>query len=508
MKKKPNNTSKYKGFFQILNTILRSNIFFYLIMSVFAAELLLLAFSATYPMLFDEEYHLGIIDIYSRQISPFMTTQPLDAAFHGDITRYGSYLFHYLMSWPYRFIQLFTHDIMTSVIALRLICISMVLSGVFVWRKALTLLRVSTPLIHSTFLIFILITNVPFALSQLNYDAGVFLLTPTILYVLLKIWDSPTLNPVWIALFIVLASIAPLVKFTMLPIVAVCAVIVGVIIWKRRVHIRTSLSGYSKLQKTVMSIAIIGAAGLFCERYVYNILVYRALEPKCHKIHSKESCQEYTVWRRDTSWTERNIGKPRNNPAVYTATYWLPQIVNDFFVTGAFIDKSAKEVPSIRYLPKDMQASKNTTLFRVGGMSIALVSIIVLLFTLKKVSKSHRKLLILTATLLSVYALSMWLRNYTDYLKIGAGTAAQGRYYIPLLIPIIATIGVALQHRLTVPALKYAFLSVILLLFSQGGGIMGYIMTSNYYWYWPAWRDHLDPFYQSLRSLLPLIGRS
>ena len=488
--------------------ILQSNIFFYVIIGIFAAELSLLALSATYPMLFDEEYHLGIIDIYSRQISPFITIQPLDAAFHGDITRYGSYLFHYFMSWPYRFIQLFTNDIMTTVIILRLICILMVLASVVVWRKVLLKLRVSKPLVHTTLLVFILITNVPFALSQLNYDAGVFLLTPTILYVVLKVWDSRTLNPFWITLFIILASIAPLVKFTMLPIVAVCGVIVASVIWQRRAHIKKSLRAYTTVQKAVMSIAIIAAVGLFCERYVYNILVYRAPEPKCHKVHSKESCQEYTVWRRDTSWTDRNVGKPRNNPAVYTATYWLPQIVNDFFVTGAFIDKNAKEIPSIRYLPKDMQASKNTTLFRVGGMSVALISIIVLLFTLKKVSKSHRKLLILTAALLSVYALSMWLRNYTDYLKIGSGTAAQGRYYIPLLIPIIATIGVALQHRLKLPVLKYAFLLVILVLFSQGGGVMGYIMTSNYYWYWPAWRDQLDSFYQSLHSLLPLIGRS
>ncbi len=50
-----------------------------------------IAVSAIYPMLFDEEYHLGIIEIYSHQLSPFITVQPPEAAFHGDITRYGSY---------------------------------------------------------------------------------------------------------------------------------------------------------------------------------------------------------------------------------------------------------------------------------------------------------------------------------------------------------------------------------------------------------------------------------
>jgi hypothetical protein len=155
MKKNNKNTSKNPKLFHTLSTILRSNIFFYVIIGIFAAELSLLALSATYPMLFDEEYHLGIIDIYSRQISPFITTQPLDAAFHGDITRYGSYLFHYFMSWPYRFIQLFTNDIMTTVIILRLICISMVLAGVVMWRKVLLDLRVSKPLVHTTLLVFI-----------------------------------------------------------------------------------------------------------------------------------------------------------------------------------------------------------------------------------------------------------------------------------------------------------------------------------------------------------------
>ena len=107
--------------------IISSKWFFIFVTIFFFAEMAWIALSAIYPMLFDEEYHLGIIDIYARQISPFIASQPAEASFHGDITRYGSYLFHYLISFPYRFISIFTDDLPTKIIALRFNCIGIVI---------------------------------------------------------------------------------------------------------------------------------------------------------------------------------------------------------------------------------------------------------------------------------------------------------------------------------------------------------------------------------------------
>jgi nitrate/nitrite transporter NarK len=64
-------STQYKIWQFFLKTI-SSKWFFISITTFFFIEMAWIALSAIYPMLFDEEYHLGIIDIYARQISPFI----------------------------------------------------------------------------------------------------------------------------------------------------------------------------------------------------------------------------------------------------------------------------------------------------------------------------------------------------------------------------------------------------------------------------------------------------
>ena len=87
---------------------LGSRIFFAGILTVFVLQALWFALSALYPMAFDEEVHFGIINIYAHQWSPFLAGQPAGADSFGAIARDPSYLFHYLMSFPYRLLEQIT----------------------------------------------------------------------------------------------------------------------------------------------------------------------------------------------------------------------------------------------------------------------------------------------------------------------------------------------------------------------------------------------------------------
>ena len=499
---------------QSIQDILSSNITYGIVLGIFALQLLWLAFVMNYPALFDEEFHLGIIDIYSRQFSPFITMQPPEAAFHGDITRYGSYLFHYLMSYPYWLISQYTGDIKTQVIFLRIICIVFVLLGVFMWRKFLLRARVGKSTITAVTLFFTLIPLVSLALSQLNYDSLAFLVVPSLFYITLRVTEKNKRQIVWLIGLISLSFVGVLVKFTLLPIAFVCVLVaIGWIGYQyKKDGVKILVKQYKQL-KTGAKIGLvclcIVSAGLFIERYATNIVQYRAIEPKCDQVHSRESCMQYTVYKRDTTWRENNdkINKQRDSAYTYTTTYWAPHIFNDFFVVGALVYDHQQPL-EIRYLPKNIEASGGIPFLRSAGWIIMYIALLLILVRLPYLWKHYRVLVVLVLGTLVVYGVALWLRNYTDYLKIGTGTAAQGRYFIPLLIGIF-TLGVlSISSLLKRIRYKAALLGVGLLIISQGGGISTYILKSHDSWYWADQRAAISQIHQNIRKVLDIFIRS
>lgn len=501
---------------QIFLKTISSKWFFISITIFFFAEMAWIALSAIYPMLFDEEYHLGIIDIYARQISPFINSQPTEASFHGDITRYGSYLFHYLMSFPYRFISIFTDDLPTKIIAMRFICICIVIGGFVFWRNVLVRFGVSKALAHIVLFIFTLIPLIPFALSQINYDSLAFFCIPLIFYLAIRSTEAGKRQSLWIIYFIGVSALASLVKFTILPIALGAAIYISIFIYKKdgKKILKKQIDIFKKLSKNTKIISLIFlslALFLFIERYGVNLVSYHAIEPKCHKVQSIESCMEYTVWRRDTTWKEANDkkGEPRDSALNYTTTYWVPHIFNDFFVTAAFVYKEPRQL-EIRYLPSgpgSMQSSAGSQVLRYGGWAVLAMSIIAVILSSRYLWLKYRHLSLITAVILVIYMFSLWIRNYTDYLSIGAGTAAQGRYFIPLLIPVFAVVAISFNHIFKRIWQKTIFIIICILLLSQGGGVMNYMLYSNSKWYWPDGNSLITSVNKSAQKFLRVFIR-
>jgi hypothetical protein len=95
-----------------------------------------------------------------------------------------------------------------------------------------------------------------------------------------------------------------------------------------------------------------------------------------------------------------------------------------------------------------------------------------------------------------VYVASVWGRNYHDYLHLGQVVAVNGRYLIPILPFIFIVVARAYQEFWGNRKLwQLGFLVLSLLLFAEGGGIIGFIHYSNANWYWPS-----TPFVQQLNT--------
>lgn len=493
-----------------ISKVIGSNWFFFCIIGFFLIQTIWIALSAIYPMLFDEEYHLGIIDIYSRQLLPFIQTQPPEASFHGDITRYGSYMFHYLMSFPYRLIELFSSDLQVTIITLRLICISFVVAGLFVFRAFLLRTGLTKTMTHLSIAVFTMIPIVPFAMSQINYDSLAFLFVATIFYISIRAVETTKQQSLWLILLLATSSVACLVKFTILPIAFSSVLFVLIVLWRKyRSKLPTELliqtKNIPKITIVFSLLFLLFGIGLFIERYGTNIVQYHTIEPKCDRIHSDESCIQYTVWRRDTTWRQENLesGKRRNNPAEYTYKSWVPDVYTDFTGVAAFTYDDDNQALQIRYLPTAIKWSPGTPIMRIASWFVLVLAIIALVFSWKKLP--NRKLRYLTMGTLGVFVVSMWVRNYTDYMYIGTVTATQGRYFIPILIPIFAVVGLAFRYYLRQAKYQALFLLLCLGVFLQGGGAMNYILYSSPQWYWKDGRQTISAINESANRVLRLF---
>src|ERR1700733_14621302 len=113
-----------KKYSQTIITWLGTRQFFILVLALFLVEAVWIAVSGRYPMAFDEDFHLGIIQIYAHHLSPFFASQPPNADAYGAVARDPSYLYHYLMSFPWRLITALTHNFVAQVIFMRMFSVA------------------------------------------------------------------------------------------------------------------------------------------------------------------------------------------------------------------------------------------------------------------------------------------------------------------------------------------------------------------------------------------------
>jgi hypothetical protein len=487
---------------------IRHSYFFVVVVALFVLHAGWIALSANYPMIFDEQYHLGIIEIYSRQLSPFIAVQPPEAAYYGDITRLPSYLFHWVMSFPYRVITLFTADVQTQVIALRFISIAMVAAGLVFWRKLLLLAGFSRAITHTALLMFVLVPLVPYTAANISYDNAVTMLLPLLFITALKAVHPKTNNSKWLLVFIGLGGILTVIKYTMLPILlAATAFVFGLLLWQHRKLLAAHL--YSQLRKipkplTVVLIAfVIAATGLVIERHAVNLVQYGKVNVSCDQVQPVSVCQQNDVWIRNFNVKQRfeQVQWELMDPYEYTKERWVPHIFNDLTVTAALLGGQPELHAPI---PPVIETDAGSVVVRQVGWAILWLSLLFGVVYWRKLPGGKAKYLFVGVLLF--YALTLWYFNYTGYQRLGTPLATQGRYFIPFLIPVMAIAASAFSYVLRRQKYKIAVLVTALLLFTQGAGAFTYINYS-----WPTWHWQQGPaveMNESAKEILRLFIRT
>ncbi|HJP96006.1 MAG TPA: hypothetical protein VJ843_01400 [Candidatus Saccharimonadales bacterium] len=459
---------------------LGSRIFFIGVMLVFLVQALWLALSALYPMAFDEEVHFGIINIYAHQWSPFLAGQPAGADSFGAIARDPSYLYHYLMSFPYRALEHLTSNMTVQIVALRFINIALFAAGLLVFRRVLLRLTKSSPFTHLALAVFILIPIVPQLAAHINYDNLLFLLVGWCVLLTTDIHRQFAAGRVElrsIGALAVLSLFTSIVKYSFLPILLALIVFLIYDAWRSfRGNAPGLTAAIGKNWRTIGTRARVGfvvlfivSGGLFFQRFGVNLLRYHTPVPACDQVLTFEHCSLYGPWIRDYNYSLDQL-QADPNPLRYTASWFYGLWYRMFFA----INSKARDYQNFAPLP-----------LPAGAMALLAGSSFVLILVFAR-RIFAQPLFVMCGLVLIFYCGALWFDNFKAYRHTGEEVAVNGRYLLVILPLAMALAWRAWSYALARAStwVKPAIAAAVLLLFLQGGGAMTFILRSDASWDW------------------------
>ena len=482
--------------------IISSKYFLYASLVLFALSAVWVATASIYPMAFDEEFHIGIIKMYAGHILPILTPTPVMAKY-GGVYSDPSYLYHYLMSFPWLLERnVFHMSEAASIIGLRFLNVGLFTAGLVIFWRTLRLAGFSAFARNLVIAFCCLIPISPILAAQVNYDnllillSAVSFLFATRLVISLKEHKRlPVRDAVWLAVVLLLGSAT---KYAFLPIAVAMFGFFAVMILlpKYRKPVFTKLAKDMRalslpLKLLLIALVLLGAA--LNVRYVYNLTAHHSVAPKCDQFYTTQQCLDYGPFGRNEKL--RNNLDPNFEPkniAAYFVEDWIPGMTFRLFfaVAGPTNDYDTKPpvfTPIVLYC------------------TVVFAGVVLFLARLRKVLR-HNQIAWLFFAVVGFYSLTLLMSLYGGYRSTGAAVALNGRYLLPIAPIIGALAAMAFQTRQKVSKnyrqyKGFVAAVVLILLFVEGGGIGTYIVRGESEWFLPGWgqssyqaaRDVLDP---------------
>jgi hypothetical protein len=469
---------------------LESEQFFYATIIWFVINAAWIALSGLFSMAFDENTHISVIRLYAQHVSPFWSQTPPGIATYGAVTRDPSYLYQYILSFPYRLLERVFHSEMSQILALRFSSIIFFAIGLVLFRKVLLQSRASRALVNTVMALLVLTPLTPFLAAQINYDNLLFPLVALALLLTIKFTRTLKDNQqidlktfFWLGTVCLLAS---LVKYAFLPIflaIGIWLLIHLYRFYKARNRVgfikesRRSFYAIGLLARIGLILLVIISAVLFTERYGVNVVRYHTPTPECDQVLTIGECMNNGPWRRNYLTYQDKIAHkladpPKHtDPIHYIASPWLKLMSYQLFfsLNG---EVSHFEIGEPLPVPQYM------------ALVFGIFGVLLIIRFQKQIRKNYELTLMVLVT--AIYLSVLWLQNYADFLHVGIAVAIQARYLMPVLPIIYLVFALAYSEFLNKkPKIKAPLAALVLTaLVLEGGGAMTFIARSNPYWYW------------------------
>ena len=479
-------------------TFLGSKPFFGIILGLFAAQALWLAWSGLYSMAFDEFFHYGLIQEYAKGWTPFIA-QPGGPAVFGAVAHDPSFLYHYLMSFPYHLIAVIWHTELAQILVLRVMNIALFMGGLVMYWKLIMTTGLSRRTANIIMLFFTLLPTVVVLAPQINYDNMTFLVSGASLLLAAKIimalhhTEQP--HPLALIGLVALLLAGSIVKYTFLPL----AIVIGLfVLWRfivsfvrkdvQMTQLWQSLFTQCKRPFGIMLIiSLMLSAGLFMQRIGGNVIRYGTPSPECSAVLPLEQCLGHAAYARNERYQQNNYAAKvtEKDKKLYPKRWYRKMLKESFFAVGP----RELDYPAGYPLP---------TAYKAGRIIIWTMALLIAVNIIWLWRKHPIWQLFLLASV--VYGGTLYLFNYSEYLRLGVVVAIHGRYII-YIMPLLAALAAVSLGRFVKVKWRWAVhvaLLPLLIMMLYGGGMLPFIIRSADTWMFP----HAVQANNRLRSFL------
>lgn len=471
----------WAGFRGSLGAFSRSPVLTIALLAWFAIQASFLALVTGVGIPPDEIFHIDAIRFYAEHgLSPLVSSQ--QDFFHlGDLVRTPSYLYHYLLSFPYRLSPL-GHG--ATVTALRLVNVAMVVGAL--WFLVLFMRHLLFPgaVVNLSLLVLTNTMMFVFLAGAVSYDNQVILLSSIAFFLFVRLVDRLSIRDLILFLATLLALM--LTKVAALPLVILLFVTLAVL---RRGAVRELPSqireGWERSRLVLVGLLLLLAVPLTLvgERYGGNVVGYGSITVSCTEVHALEDCERNAVFRRN-----REIGAAappieQRTPLASFSLQWLDRMrVTIFGIMGH-------------------RSTAPPALVQLG--SIGLLGILVLGIT-RGLTRNRS----LNASLLVglVYVGVLLAVNRRTYMSSGLfGLALQGRYSFPVILPLVSG-GLYYAWRATRDSLpvRRAVASFLVVTF-VAAGVPAFLYATDPGWYGGRLSPVATALHEALRTLVPRL---
>jgi hypothetical protein len=423
------------------------------------------------PKMFDEPRHTMFITKYTERLNPFISQQSPDWDSLGEVTRDPNYLFYYLMSFPARLVAIFTDSFIVRVTVLRAIVLGIFIVGLVLWRRLFRALGLSDSVSNVTLLFLVLTPTIAPLPAAVNYDGVVFAVTALFLLWSVRILKSKKPDALQLARLVAVGLIACLIKFTFIAVILPVFLLLGFYLAKNHgknllPDVWKSFLGLDLPLRMGVTLGLLIAVGLFIERPVMNIVKHRNIAPACQDFISEERCTIDPVAERNQKLLkEKPAGFMPLSPPDYALLLWIPSMIT----TQTRVASETSPTLPMQFL---------FYLFAIGG-------VVLVVYYLGGLKKKDRALIVLVIVTL-IYSAVLFMENYQAYITYAAPLAMNGRYLLPVMPIFLALVAQAVKGLAGVRyrTLLTSGLIVLLITFSQGGGIVMSVLTADDTYYW------------------------
>lgn len=429
-----------------------------------------IALTARMGMIFDEEWHLDSIAVHAQHALPWFPTEaPQEGV--GATSRSSSYLYHYLLSFPDRWMADAGAAEFDRVVVLRLLTVAMHVGAVLCMIGAVRAAGVSGAVANLAGVAYAALPVTPFLAAQVNYDSAMLLLVAACGWVAVRQFAG---RATWLGVLgaLALGLAAVLTKFHAAPIVLVLLAFVALAVIRTRALPALPSGRAGLVALGAVALVTLVLVALCVERFVLNIVEYGSPSPDCAAVLNELRCSTYGVWERnreaDAAFTDLPLSL--STMAQFLFDEWVPRLMVYLQAVWYWF------------------APPVVSTFVSVAIPIAVISVVAVAAVVWPTAPRMRALLPIVLSSVVYLAILFW-HNFGDWRAFGAPLGVQGRYLLPAVVPItaLAMHGAADSvRRARIGAPLLALTAIAMLLVATQGGAAAFIISAQPGWYQPG----------------------